>query len=321
VDLTERYLAAIRTNLPRAQADDIVAELRETLASQREEKEADLGRALSRDEEEAMIKAFGHPLMVAARYRRQQYVIGPEVFPFYIFVLRLVVSIVLAVALTIGIAGVVFSTGDIGQAIARGLGTAWEGTIISTGVITIIFAVFERYTPPGSLYEKWSPRTLPPPQRRPQSRFEMAAGLTAGAVFILWWIGLIHAPPVYVGHSGEHLEILAAAIWRQVYWPVLGVVALGMVGHAIGLFRPRWRHARLVIQFLSAVATVVILTILFNAGHWAEVAGAGLPPEKLDELRRGLDLGIRIGIVAVGVISILSAVTEGWRLFRPSEKP
>ena len=69
MDLVDRYLASIRRNLPAAKADDIAAELADELQSRREDREAKLGRALSEAEASAMLREFGHPLVVAARYR------------------------------------------------------------------------------------------------------------------------------------------------------------------------------------------------------------------------------------------------------------
>lgn len=40
-------------------------------------------------EQEEVIKQHGHPIVVAARYRRLQYLIGPTVFPFYWLTLRI----------------------------------------------------------------------------------------------------------------------------------------------------------------------------------------------------------------------------------------
>ena len=42
MDLIERYLHAVKTHLPPAQQDDVVAELREDLQSRIEEREAEL---------------------------------------------------------------------------------------------------------------------------------------------------------------------------------------------------------------------------------------------------------------------------------------
>src|SRR5690606_19348594 len=48
--LIDRYLFAIKAQLPEAQREDVTAELRDTLLSQAEEREAELGRPLDEDD-------------------------------------------------------------------------------------------------------------------------------------------------------------------------------------------------------------------------------------------------------------------------------
>ncbi len=88
MDLLERYLQAVKFWLPRAQKSDIIAELREDLSSQIEDKEASLGRPLNQDEIQAILKQCGHPMVVASRYQPQRQLIGPVLFPVYVFVLK-----------------------------------------------------------------------------------------------------------------------------------------------------------------------------------------------------------------------------------------
>ena len=66
MDLIDRYLTAIRWNLPRgSNADDILAELRDVIANRIEEREDALGRPLDEKEVGALLREFGHPLVVA----------------------------------------------------------------------------------------------------------------------------------------------------------------------------------------------------------------------------------------------------------------
>src|SRR3990167_714762 len=88
MDLIDRYLAAVKRELPEAQREDVAAELRDLLLSETEEKEAALSRPLTGDELEAVLAGFGHPLTVAGRYRKVQHLIGPEMFPFWWFALK-----------------------------------------------------------------------------------------------------------------------------------------------------------------------------------------------------------------------------------------
>ena len=70
MDLLSSYVKAVRRYLPRAQRDDIVAELSEDLRSQIEAREAELDRPLGDDEQMAVFKAYGDPMIVARRYRQ-----------------------------------------------------------------------------------------------------------------------------------------------------------------------------------------------------------------------------------------------------------
>ena len=81
MELLDRYLEAVRRNLPWRRQDDIVAELRANLEAQLEDKESALGRPPTREEAEAWVKQLGSPLQMAARYQSQQHLIGPELFP------------------------------------------------------------------------------------------------------------------------------------------------------------------------------------------------------------------------------------------------
>ena len=66
--LIDRYLRAVRDNLPRGQQDDIINELSDNLHSRIEDDEAAKGRPLTEDEEVAILREFGHPMAVAARF-------------------------------------------------------------------------------------------------------------------------------------------------------------------------------------------------------------------------------------------------------------
>ena len=93
MDLIERYLTAVGVLLPRTGRADILAELRDVLINRREEKQDELGRPLTRDEDAALLRAFGHPISVAGRYGRQQYLIGPDLYPLYIVAVKVLVAI------------------------------------------------------------------------------------------------------------------------------------------------------------------------------------------------------------------------------------
>jgi hypothetical protein len=86
MDLIDRYLNAVAAQLPQDERNDITAELRDLILSRFEAKEEALGRALTEDEQEAILREIGHPLVVAARYRKgPDSLVGPELFPYWLF--------------------------------------------------------------------------------------------------------------------------------------------------------------------------------------------------------------------------------------------
>src|SRR5439155_15304481 len=89
MELIERYLQAVKFWLSKNQRQDIIAELSEDIHSQIEERESALGRKLTDDDVEQILKQRGRPLLVAEKYLPQKSLIGPVLFPAYRFVLKL----------------------------------------------------------------------------------------------------------------------------------------------------------------------------------------------------------------------------------------
>jgi hypothetical protein len=59
MELVDRYLGAVKSYLPqteKTQHDDIIAELKDGLLSRMEERESELGRALTEEEQRGIVK-------------------------------------------------------------------------------------------------------------------------------------------------------------------------------------------------------------------------------------------------------------------------
>ena len=102
--LIDRYLQNVRISLPTARRDDIVRELAEDIRAQIADREEELGRPLTEDEQETVLKHFGHPLVLATRYGPQRHVIGPALFPVYWMTLKIALGGALAVNVALAIA-------------------------------------------------------------------------------------------------------------------------------------------------------------------------------------------------------------------------
>jgi hypothetical protein len=319
MDLTDRYLAAIRANLPKPQADDIIAELSANLAEERSDREAELGRPLTEDEVGEMIRAFGHPLVVAARYGRRQYVIGPEAYPFFVYALKTVFTIFGAVWLTLAVTNVIFAAGDPGQVITRAMSALWTGGLIALGSVTAVFILLERYAPSAISLRRWRPSSLPKMADARSSRWDEVSAVVAGVVFILWWTGVIYIPNAIGGREGFVVE--PAAIWTQLYWPVLAAAALGVILHLVALLRPNWLTVRGGLNFVLAILGVVVFVALAGAGDLVDIVSTRLSAVEIARLDHSLDAVFRVSLWVTALIFMWDRLREGWRVWKARGRP
>ena len=160
MDLIEEYLKAVAALLPKAQRDDIAAELRDTILSRKEEREAGLGRPLTPDETEALLREIGHPVVVAARYGEgPQHVVGPMLYPYWLLAVK-VVLVIQAI-----LAAVVFVTsglayGDVGYGFVHALAVGVSGAATLIGFATIAAWLIERHRIRIGYLDAWRVKDL-----------------------------------------------------------------------------------------------------------------------------------------------------------------
>lgn len=313
MDLIERYLAAVRQNLPAEKADDIIAELHDELATRQEMREARKGRPLTRDEVTALLREFGHPLVIAARYRPQQYLIGPEIFPFYLFALRVVLTIGAISLVAIGIVSALLGDRNLVEMFVGITGDLWGFFFTAVAVVTLGFALFERYGGPIDQLYRWTPEHLPAPLARRKGQWEAALEVGTGIAFLLWWTGLIHLPAI---PATRGIHIAPAAIWDLYYLPILALASAQLAVNLVKWLLPHLRRTNAILTITVSVATTAIALGLYQAGEWVSVAATGDAAAKLAELSGSVNLSIRITLIVVMVVMAMQALGELWKLTR-----
>jgi hypothetical protein len=308
MDLLERYLAEVRRNLPPRDADDIVAELRDLLLARAEEQEESAGTV----DWNALLRDFGHPLVIAARYRKQQWLIGPELYPFYLHFLKIIVTIVIAVTAGLALVKGALWAADPGQAIAGFLGSLWWGAASAIGSVTIVFALIERFGGTSLKHVgRWKPMELPELNAAQPSIYESVFEVVAGILILMWWFGLIPTP-----QFGGSFRIVAAPVWQALFWPVAGLMVLQLGFNLVRWLRPRWRAIRGVLGAVNAAAGLVLAAIVYRAGTWMTVVPITMGQAEAASLQSALDLACRLGIIVVLIVWLLNFGAELWRMVR-----
>jgi hypothetical protein len=340
MDLLDRYLGAVSALLPRAQREDIIAELRDILLNRIEEKEAGLGRPLTEAEREAVLKDYGHPVAVAGRYDAHQQLIGPKIYPYYVFALKAGLAIAAAVSL---ITAVAFALAH-GEAIAgmfpRAITSFVNAAVMLTGVFTIVAVAIERWGLRLPFLEDWRPRDLPSLSGSAGSRpdwlvfgwrfglphrsgggksvgnslFELAANV----LFILWWTGLLHLPVDTFG--GREASVLPAQIWTTLHDLILAAVLAQTAVCVLDIVRPSWVRIRAAALIAANVFSLYVLWLLWESGPLFDVQVHALGAAEAAKMELSIGWTLQICILVCAAIWVGQSLMALVRFARGSAR-
>ncbi|HYL65158.1 MAG TPA: hypothetical protein VE077_21295 [Candidatus Methylomirabilis sp.] len=332
MDLVDRYVKAVAKALPEAQREDISRELSEDIRSEIEDMEKELGRPLTRDEQETLLKKRGNPLLVAARYRQDQrsvsfgrQIIGPVLYPFYIRVLSF------NLGLTFLVVAIIFAALAVsGQKIGFHyiVSTCLLQLFIQLGVVTLIFSLVQKHLTKHP--DRWHLQGMgcgfaldlnierDIEQRigreakgwgREVSRFESISIIVASAVAIAWITGVQNYPFLMLGPASFFLKL--APIWYQIYFPILMLTVAEIVRAIINLARPDWVLFRLIYRLILHACGLGVAYMLLKAGVWVMAAN--------EAVNAGRDIGRTVEVVnQVFYYGVLGAfvLSAGMLVFR-----
>jgi hypothetical protein len=340
MDLLERYLQAVRKYLPwtlsSSRQDDIIAELRSDLESQLEERESGLGRPLTEGEMIDWLRHLGAPIQVAGRYQPVQYLIGPTLFPMYLYVLRLaaiwtiIVYAVIAVITVWAGAGHVPSVSD------------WifrlPGTLLNTAFwVTLIFVMLEyilarhphMLPPMDGISAEWSPSKLPPlepvPTKKTRSFAQAVAEVIFGYLFFFWLALILKYPFLWLGPGVYYLRIspiAPAPIWWTFYWVVL-VINFGQnVWNTIDLLSGNWRRRQRFKPIFFKVFGLIPMAVLIAAPGqiYAVVRNPAVDSAKYGSVVDTINTNIWRGVIVVFAILAIQILWDIYQWLKESRR-
>src|ERR1700724_1367998 len=279
MELLDRYLQAIEFWLPKRQRHDILAELSEDLRSQIEEKETELGRKLEDAEVEEILKRCGSPLAVASRYRPQQYLIGPTLFPVYRFVLAVLLIGSVVPRFLIWLAFLLVDPAHRSYLHMENTGVT---VLYFAFFTTLAFAIAERSGVKLEALNTWNPRKLPP-VRDPNriSRFGSLFEIAAGIVSNVWFVAIFWPGPTI---DFYRVRITIAPMWQVFFWSFLFLAAANVAIASVNLFRPYWTPRRASLRLLFYGLGAGLFCWLLKAQVLVGISAPNIPAAKAIEL-------------------------------------
>jgi hypothetical protein len=312
MELVSRYLQAVKFWLPKQQKDDILAELSADIQAQIEDRESALNRPLSQSEIEDILKRRGRPCLVASSFRPQESLIGPVLYPIYLFCLKvaflfylvpwlLVTLILLIVRPSFSAAQGVPSWFTI---MAQISGHLWTMSFVAAGTVTLIFAVLERVQAKSHWLQNWDPRKLPPVRKanlntRTNAAFELAIMLLA----IAWWAAYMDRTVIYIGES---LRITLNPQWLWFFWGYLLVLVLNAATAAFAIARPAFSWPSATLRLLDSFLGSVLFCTLMRSNILAGIAAPNLTAQGAIDITNAVNhwmvIAFPLGVIASVII-------------------
>lgn len=248
------YLAAVAAQLPHDRREDIVAELEDEILARAEARSRAIGRPLAGAEFEILLREVGHPLVVAARYGDgPQGITGPDLYPWWLFAVKMALSAVVLLAVLGLVFRVVMDDADVVQAAARAVHQGITGGLMAVGAVTAVVWGLERQPRKPQFLTQWRVADLgmvqwsglwneqglrhlfahgtvgtgpqgPAQDRGTHNGFSPAAGAAASAVWmtvvLAWWLGLFSPGVDFIPAGDAGTPALLRQVHQQLYGPV-----------------------------------------------------------------------------------------------------
>jgi voltage-gated potassium channel Kch len=354
MDMLEDYLRAVSRLLPKEKRDDIIAELRDEILTRVEAKEEELGRTLTPDETEQLLRDFGHPIVVAARYRDDpQYAVGPTLYPFWMFAVRLAILIQIAVSALVFI-GRVVGGGDVAQAFGSAIGTGVTGVVTLIGFATIAAWLIERKVVKIDYLDTWRVQDLrfldfapgdwgdirdwfhsggsaPSWNRQPDSKrwtlrrsaISRGIGAVVGAVFVLlWWTGVISFDLKAIDPArlpfldfGRLADVDWPALKAMVYWPVIAYLGVVIAFGAAMLAQPRAVRLHGLMDIIVGTAIVAGVSWVWTVSPIASRVGFASPQDLFERVHAMIMQPMPLPVTTVAMlVLVFTALGGGGRI-------
>jgi hypothetical protein len=266
------YLQEVERRLPLRNREDILREIRSTLMDMIDDHNPDQDQPADEETIKSVLQEFGSPRQVAQRYSKHNYLIGPNLYPIYLQVLKIVLIIVAGfnvLGLIIAIASQTAVDSNLIEAIAETLAGLFSSLFGAFGMVTLSFAAIERTTSDKlkvKIEQEWKPEDLLKEKDIKRiSITELAFEITFTLIFIVVINSFLDRIGIYYLSDGRWVSapILNENFSRYVPW-ITTNAALGIFLDLYLIRKGYWDAiatiGKVFINALSIALSFVILT-------------------------------------------------------------
>jgi hypothetical protein len=296
MEITDRYIYAVIKRLPQKQREDIEKELRSLIEDMANERCRN--NPPQKSDIESILNELGNPAKLASKYRDDKnYLIGPELFDTYLFILKIVMAaVVLGAGLGKAIELLVNPPVNIVQGIAELITAIISGAFQGFTWVTVIFAVNERFA-----YHKitdlkkneWSISDLPEIPKKEE--LIKPVDVIISIIFTVFFIFIFYFSSQFIGvynfESGKLVSIIpifSEQVLKSFMPLILMLFCLSILKECIKLIIGKWNLtsglAVVILNIISLVLCVFIFTdpTIWNGNFIKDLYALSSTPVDLD---------------------------------------
>lgn len=294
--LIDRYVSEVGKRLLALQGrEDIEKELRSTLEDMLEERAAKAGKPADEALEIELLKEYGSPDSVATTYNPHPYLIGPQLFPIFLKILKIVffsITLGLTVVMAIQLATQTPLMGsDVTNLVGNWLSKLFSTAVAAFGYVVLTFAILERTVPDLGISkedfeDQWEPASL---VNEPEPDAVKRVDLIFEIVFTFIGLAII---------NGIFDIPIFSATFRQ-FVPWINTVFIIEILLDIYLLRKAvWDTATRVVKIVMETGTIVLAVIMLQTPNLLMI-----PSEALENIPETSSIGIE-GFIQISNWSI-----------------
>ncbi|MCW5875419.1 MAG: hypothetical protein KIS85_00935 [Anaerolineales bacterium] len=301
-NLLERYIHEVGAHLPRRSRQDVQLELRSLLQDELSARGLDADKAGDAGGVAELLKEYGHPEELAARYHTEQQLVSPVAFPAF----RLSYSIVASVITVVFLVGLGLRLNQPGinlTELGGFLGSYAQAMLLNFGAVAFAFYLMEGlgWIKPAKAGADWDPHKLPAIKDTERiNRTELLVGIffTIAALLVFnfapQWIGIVgwHDNGIGVVPMLSD-QFLAYLPWLSALW--VSEVALKALVYRAG----RWTSRLRVVEFALSLASIYVLYTIVQSPAIAKLA-----------------IVDGIAKFALWIVLGIALLEAGWQLYR-----
>lgn len=330
MEMIDRYIYAVTRRLPQKQREDIEKELRSLIEDMINERCID--KEPQKSDIETILNELGDPSKLASKYRDDKnYLIGPELFDTYLFVIKIVMAaVIFGVGLGKTIELFVNPPLNITQGAAELITAIISGAFQGFTWVTVVFAVNERYSFNKRVVfgrNEWSIKDLPriPKKEEIIKPVDAIFGIIFAVLFIVFFNFASQLLGVYNFKSEKIVSIIPifSAQGLKNFLPLITVLyCITILKECIKLIIGKWNitsgSAVAVIDLILLIISAVIFTnpSVWNGNFVNELNAAHIAPANMDismetiwnGVTKGFIYVIAFGFIMDGLVSLIKGI-------------